>query len=327
MPRSVTVSDLSPLILSRRDLLHAGRSERTIAEGVRAGVLIVLRRGWYIEAQYWTQFWPEGRHLARVMAVMRDATSGVTASHLSAGVVWGLPLYRVEPPRVHLTVDPSSRISSDPGVLRHALPLPPEDSTIVQGIRCTTLSRTVFDIIRTAGSDAAIACADAAERMTTLRGREWDLDARASWRAELAERVAGAGGARGIRRARWLAPFADGSAQLPGESVSRLQLVRVGFAVPRLQVRVPGPSGGDYFLDFALDDVHAFGEFDGQTKYTDAALRGGKSVEQVLLEEKRREDWIRGTTQRRLARWGDEHIRTTRALAARLASFGIRPPR
>jgi len=55
-------------------------------------------------------------------------------------------------------------------------------------------------------------------------------------------------------------------------------------------------------------------------------MRDGLSLEAVLLEEKKREDWIRGRTQRRFARWGNEHVGTPELLAARLAAFGIRPP-
>ena len=46
----------------------------------------------------------------------------------------------------------------------------------------------------------------------------------------------------------------------------------------------------------------------------------------VLLHEKQREDWIRGTTQRRYGRWGTAHL-ALGALRTRLASFHIHPPR
>ncbi|HZU92483.1 MAG TPA: hypothetical protein VFF85_02595 [Microbacterium sp.] len=72
--------------------------------------------------------------------------------------------------------------------------------------------------------------------------------------------------------------------------------------------------------------IRAFGEFDGKGKYLDAALREGKSLDQILLEEKQREDWIRGTTHWRLGRWETPHIETANALGIRLAAFGIAPP-
>jgi hypothetical protein len=101
----------------------------------------------------------------------------------------------------------------------------------------------------------------------------------------------------------------------------RLARVHMTTASPR---RIS--DGRPYFVDFGLADVCSFGEFDGRTKYLDEALRSGRTVEQVLLAEKQREDWIRGRTQWRFARCGSEHIVTPAALAARLAAFHITPP-
>ena len=53
---------------------------------------------------------------------------------------------------------------------------------------------------------------------------------------------------------------------------------------------------------------------------------GLEAQAQARLEEKQREEWIRGRTQWRFARWGSEHIGAPAALAARLAAFGIRAP-
>lgn len=327
MRRAVSVSELSPLIRSTRALLQGGWTERSVAAAVRGGELTQVRRGWFMAAGDSAELWPEGRHLAHVIAVTRDSTGDAVASHVSAGVVWGLPLYRHEPARVHLTTDAPRRISSGGDVMRHVGPLPATDVVVRQGIRTTSLARTVFDLVRTLPPEAAVACADAAERMLALRGREWDEAAVLSWRRGMSGRLAAASGARGVTQARWVTAFANGRAQLPGESVSRLQLVRLGFQTPQLQVPVAGPGGRSYFVDLGLDDVGAFGEFDGKGKYLDEALRRGIPLERVLLEEKQREDWIRGTTQRRFARWGDEHIVSTAALAARLRSFHITPPR
>lgn len=270
--------------------------------------------------------WPEQRHRAHVIAVARDASGPAVMSHTSAAVLWGLPLYAMRLARVHMTTPTPKRISSAPDVFRHFAPVPSSDVTVRGGIRCTSLSRTVFDLIRTVPVAAAVALADAAERQMAQRHREWDLDAVVSWRDDLARRLHEGGGARGIRQARWVADFADGRAQLPGESVSRLHLHTLGFGEPDLQVRVDGPDGRPYFVDFGLADVRSFGEFDGKTKYLDEAMRSGRTLEEVLLAEKQREDWIRGTTRWGFARWGSEHITTPAALAARLASFRITPP-
>lgn len=317
---------LEHMVRSREDLILNGWTDRSIAAAVKARQLLHLRRGWYIDAEERGGLTPESRHRAHVIAVARDSQGGAAMSHSSAGVLWRLPFYRIDFVRVHMTTDAPRRISSAPDVLRHVAPLSADDVVVIDGIRCTSLSRTVFDLCRTLPLEAAVAVADAAERMMGKRIREWDLDAIASWRSKFRKRLDAAGGARGVKQARWVAEFSDGRAQLPGESVSRLQLHRLGFAAVQLQVPIPGPRGTMYFVDFGLDDADAFGEFDGKGKYLDEAMRSGRTIEQVLLDEKEREDWIRGTTGRHMARWGSAHIRTPQDLAARLATFHITPP-
>lgn len=324
MPTTAPV--IAQLVRSRRDLLQHGWTDRRITAAVRDGSLFAFRRGWFMATADREDLWPEQKHHAHVIAVARDSRGSAVMSHTSAAVLWGLPLYAMRLVRVHMTTATPRRISSAPDVFRHVAPLPTSDVTVREGIRCTSLSRTLFDLIRSLPTAAAVAVADAAERQMADRRWEWDLDAVTAWRRGLAERLSEGGGARGIRQARWVADFADGRAQLPGESVSRLHLRRLGFADPELQVPVPGPDGAEYFVDFGLADVRSFGEFDGKTKYLDEALRSERTLEQVLMEEKQREDWIRGRTQWGFARWGSEHIATPAALATRLASFHITPP-
>lgn len=325
MPLSTTLP-LEDHVRSRSDLINNGWTDRRIAAAVREGTLHQIRRGWFIDADERNGLWEEEKHRAHVIAVARDAQGPAAMSHSSSAVLWRLPLWKMRLVRVHMTTDAPRRISSSPDVRRHVAPLPPDDVTLVDGIRCTSLERTVFDLIRVLPLTSAIAVADAAERQMAERGWEWDLDAVTSWRRSLASRIDAATGARGVRQARWASEFADGRAQSPGESVSRLHLHRLGFEAPELQVPVEGPVGSPYFVDFGMRGIRAFGEFDGKGKYLDAALREGKSLDQILLEEKQREDWIRGTTQWRLGRWETPHIETANALGIRLAAFGIAPP-
>lgn len=317
---------LAQLVRSREDLILNGWTDRRIAAAVRGGMLFHIRRGWYIDADERSGLWPEEQHRAHVIAVARDGRGGAVASHTSAAVLWRLPLYRIRCARVHLTTGPVRRISSAPDVARHANPIDAEDVVDIDGIRCTSLARTVFDLIGTLPLEAAVALADAAERQMALRLREWDVEAVASWRCGLSRRFGEARGMRGIRQARWVFAFTDGRAESPGESVSRLQLRRLGYAPPALQVPIVGPDGSTYYVDFGMTDVGSFGEFDGKGKYLDEAMRSGRSIEQVIYDEKRREDWIRGRTQQRFARWETEHIGTPHALSRRLESFGISPP-
>ena len=144
-------------------------------------------------------------------------------------------------------------------------------SSSVTGCCAPRLRGRSIDVARVAPAAAAVSAADAAFRLVAGLGApgEYRADRAEKLRSELLSRIGGMPGARGIRQARWVVGFADGRAQLPGESVSRLYLHELGFARPRLQVMVHGPAGSRFYLDFGLDDVNAWGEFDGKAKYTD----------------------------------------------------------
>ncbi|MGX1932631.1 hypothetical protein [Microbacterium resistens] len=187
-------------------------------------------------------------------------------------------------------------------------------------------ARAVADVARTASYEQAVVVADAAlRRVGELRNHGHDPE-RARRLRRAAEQIAERS-AHGRARARRVLAFADGRAQLPGESVSRIRLAEIGFRRIRLQVEVAGPRPGSRFVvDFGIEEADAWGEFDGAIKYVDGRMQAGRAADAVLDEEKQREDWIRGTTQRRFARWGWPHVRTARHLGARLAAFGIAAP-
>jgi hypothetical protein len=181
-------------------------------------------------------------------------------------------------------------------------------------------------VLRVATEETGIALMDAALRRVAWvdRGARYNVVEAERFVRQVTARLPRGG--RGVRRARHVLTLGDGRAQLPGESISRLYLLRLGFASPRLQVAVPAPHGRRYFVDFGLDDADVWGEFDGRAKYVDAGLRaGGVDIESVVLAEKEREDWIRGTTGRRIVRWSTPHIVDESALRTRLAAFGVRP--
>ena len=326
------VSEARTLLQSRVELDASGLNSRAITAALRTGTLVRVHTGTYVAGDVWRAEYAEGRHMLRVVAVHDRRTTGdAVASHPSAGVLQNLPLFRHEPLRVHLSgarTDGHVR-ASNPIVARHEIAVPETAMTVVDGIPCTTLARTVADLIRTLPLEAALAAADAALGQVAWNrmSRVYDEDADAAFRAEVREHMERHRRARGVRQGRHVLSFADGRAESPGESISRLYLVELGFAAPRLQVPVPAPGGRAFYPDFGLDDVNAWGEFDGIGKYLDLARQLGVTVEEVLLGEKQREDWIRGTTNRRFARWGTPHINSALTLGQRLASFHLYPPR
>ena len=302
-------------------------SEREIVRALQSGHLRKLQRNRFVAVAVWGDLWPESRHLVELSAAAAEMRTGEgVASYVSAGALRELPFYRHIPEAVHFTLPAGTRMSSRPGLQRHHDHLPEDDIDTVFGIRCTSLERTTFDLARTLTLEAAVAVADAALRQTTMVAGEYDMLAADVWRERMLERCARSRGVRGIRQAELAIRFADGRSESPGESVSRLQLSRLGFRRLRLQVPVPGPAGTRYRVDIEIEDARTFFEFDGLGKYLDESLRSGRTAEQVVLDEKRREDWIRGTTQKRMVRAESAHIVSPAALAQRLAAFGVMPP-
>ena len=98
--------------------------------------------------------------------------------------------------------------------------------------------------------------------------------------------------------------LADARSGSAGESLSRGQMLLLGVPRPDLQVRFPrGDLPGDDVVDFDWPGLGAFGEFDGKAKYMREELRNGRTAEEVLWDEKVREDRIH-RHRRRVARWG-----------------------
>lgn len=321
--RAITIADAERMLRSTANLLDEGTTERLIAVRVSEKRVVRVRRGHYVTGAIWDSLWPEGRHLLKVLAVCRAAAAPPIVSHVSAAVAHGFPLYRLSPKKVHLTVPTPIHVASRRDVLRHELALSDDDVVEVDGIRVTSPARTVLDIARTLGVDAAQSIADAALRRVAVTGQRQDADLAAAWREDLSRRLELLRGRPGTARARRIVEFADGRAQLPGESVSRLRLRALGFREVGLQVPVAAPDGSTYYVDFGLDEIDAFGEFDGLGKYIDPSIRGSADAETAVVEEKWREDWVRGTTGRRMLRWGGGDIDTVRTFAQRLVAFGV----
>jgi hypothetical protein len=321
----MSIAEARGALRSREEVLASGVTERTARHLVASGDLVRVHRGFYVEGGLWATLWPEGRQLLRVVAVARASPGdGPVFMHASAAALWELPLRGVDPSPVHTLILGSRHSRVAAGVVRHDAEVADSDIVERHGLRCTSLTRTVFDIARLTPLETAVCVADAALRSLAVHGQEQDAGTAELWRERLQNLAADS--RRGVRQARWITEFADGRAQLPGESVSRLQLFRLGYRDVELQVPVVGSEGDQYYLDFGFRRSRVFGEFDGEGKYLEPELRSAPTAIDAVLAEKRREDDIRGVTGWGVRRWGSAHIRTPGTLAARLAAFGIHPP-
>ena len=95
---------------------------------------------------------------------------------------------------------------------------------------------------------------------------------------------------------------------------------------PILQADLLGASGRRYTVDFWWPEFRVFGEFDGWAKYEDPVFLAGRTPQEALRDEKRREDDLRAPG-RGCARWDWMVAQSVPLLRARLAAAGVRPTR
>lgn len=315
---------LSTPLWKRADLMRRGVDRHRLDALLREGTLARLRPAVYVRCADIRTLTPEERIVLHARALALVSTDTPLFSHQTAAALHGLPLYRPDTERIHLILDDRRR-GAVARAVRHRGDVDPQEVETCAGLRVTGLVRTMADIARTCEFATAVCTLDGALRRVAVTATG-TYDADAARRLTASALDASRRSAHGRARAARALAFADGRAQLPGESISRVRIAELGLHPPRLQVGVPAPSGGMYYVDFGLDDIKIWGEFDGRGKYTDPALRSGRSAEQVFMAEKQREDWIRGTTGRPVIRWGWSDLVDADALARRFAAFHVRLP-
>jgi hypothetical protein len=95
----------------------------------------------------------------------------------------------------------------------------------------------------------------------------------------------------GASRAVRAASLADGRAESPLETRGRLRIIGAGFPRPQLQVEIRAAGRLVGVADAWFEEAAVAVEFDGRVKYMNPWR--GRTPEQVLWEEKRREDELR----------------------------------
>lgn len=329
------ISHARDVLQSARHLRAAGWTSRRLNAAVDSGQLVRVRYASFVDASTWQHLRSEDRHLLAVVAASERMAADRVFSHSSAAVVWGLPLWGMNPQRVHVSggaddarTHSRARGPKHPLTAHHSSAVPSHDRAVVEGLSVTSLERTVLDLARSVQPASALAIADAALRrvMNMDRRDGYDESIAGAWLLGLRERLGRFRGGRGVVRARSVLPLADGRAESALESVSRYRMFEIGMPRPALQVPVPAPGGGHYFLDYELTWAGAFGEADGQSKYVDPSLLRGRTTEEVLLAEKDRHDWVQATTGKPIVRWGADSVRDAAGFAARMRAFGIRVP-
>ncbi|HEY5199433.1 MAG TPA: type IV toxin-antitoxin system AbiEi family antitoxin domain-containing protein [Acidothermaceae bacterium] len=273
-----------PLSLARpftyADAINAGYTRGLIRYLVSTGRWLVLRRGVYCDIALSERADPVWLHATAASLVM---TAGSAISHETAGTLCELPVGQRhagspttarQPPTIYLTHPPASRHArrGHPGVIERVAALPPSHLAYFQGLLITGAARTVVDLARFRPYAEGVAIADAALHLeiTTNAQLVAVRDACRSW--------------PGINRASKVIEFADGAAESPLESRSRVAFALGGLPTPTLQAVILLRNGRRARVDFLWAEWRVIGEADGRLKI---------QRPEDLWAEKLREDALR----------------------------------
>lgn len=282
--------------------------------------------GTYLQASLWRQLSAEDQHLARMLGAHLTAATPPVFSHVSAAILLGMPIYGEVDRRVHVTTGLGGAGKPSLEIVRHRSALADDDVTEVGGVRCTTPDRTILDLARSGHAEVALAAADGYLRDAFRVGRSVDWARVARWGDGMSARIATLRTRNGVNVVKEVVGLADPRTDSVLESVSHLQLRRLGFEM-ELQVPVAAPNGGNFYVDFEFLGLGLFGECDGKQKYTDSALRHGLTADEAVYQEKRRQEWICARERKGMVRWGHPDVSSPRVLARRLAAFNVPIPR
>jgi predicted transcriptional regulator of viral defense system len=294
-----------------RELAAIGVGDRQLRTSSAGGQLARLRRGAYVSSEQLARASDDELYDLRTSAVLATRYSVVVLSHHSALRARGIPIVNRWPRDVHLTIPVDSGIRSRNWVVAHRHPLDADQVVEHEGRVLTSLPRTLVDVARTSPFRDAVAAIDAA------------LHAGAIDKSALLEELARSIPSQGTSRANRAIEFASPLAMQPGESFSRVLMHELRFPAPTLQHEFRLPDGSRRFGDFWWEELSLGGEFDGRGKYFDPKYTLGQSAEEVLWQEKLRENQLRDLGAQ-LTRWTWSDLEQVTPFIRRLEAAGLR---
>lgn len=259
-----------PGVLDTATARRGGLSPDDLRCAVSAGDLRRVRRGLYAAAPVWDAAPPWERYRLTVVGVMAAHPRWV-ATHHAALVLHGLPMHGVD----LTTVDVAGTVGTTK--LRHGLHVhrlaADHQHLVTAQPRAVPPAVACLQVAARDGVEAGVVALDGA-----LHERRCGTD-------DLVAALAHPGLKHGIAHARAAVERADGRAESPGESRTRLVLEALGVEV-RSQVDVHDAEGFVGRVDLLVGG-RVVVEFDGMVKY------GGIEGPYELAREKRREERLR----------------------------------
>lgn len=284
------------------------------------GELVAVARGAYVDASNWEALNRHDRYRLRVRAASEILAPPTVFSHHSAAALWRLPIVGEWPNLIHIAEAKAPGGRSSAAVFRHTTGVTASPD-VIDGLRVTSLSKTVVDMARATDFGTAVTLTDAALRRSTHPLD--DVPPTHLSRTALLEELALVPLRHGSARAKAVIDFADGRADRPGESMSRVSMHVAKLPAPQLQIPLRGQSGRTWIADFWWPECNLIGEFDGRWKYSDPEFLRGRTSHQVLLDEKSREDDLRAKGFH-VSRWDWSLALSPIRLKAHLIAAGLR---
>ena len=302
-PRVLALAEKRRGVFSSAEAYELGHTAKDIQRLRAAKVLHSVRRGTYVLRETWEAADDLERHRISTAALALVLTGPATLSHVTAAVDHDLAMLEPDLTVLHVTRNGPSGTRVEAGLAHHGGALPDHHvERRESGLDVVTRARAALDVARSSTRmEAAVAVLDSALRDGVSR-------------ADLEEVLDVCRGWRGGRLAGGAVSWADGRAANPGESWSRVELIRQGVPPDDLQVALYDDDGLIGYGDFGWDGV--IGEFDGRVKYAVDRAAGPDGAGDVLWAEKRREDRIRAR--------GYEMVRWTYADLSRPGLLGVR---
>jgi Transcriptional regulator, AbiEi antitoxin len=295
-------------LITRPEVLACGLSGDQLARLLRAGELMVVRRGVYARAcdwEAWDPYVERPRQRARA-AHMMTRTNHVL-SHDSAAHELGLAILRPRKELVHITRPLSRAARTRHGVKHHGARYRHEQVVDVGGIPVLDAARTACDMAREYGIQGGLPTFDAAMRAGVTREQfRAALEDMAGWPDVVAPRAC--------------VDLADAGAESVAETLGRLLVMEVVGPEAEIETQFPVMTVcGVMWCDLRVGR-HLF-EIDGRLKYRRPAEGGvaERPIEDVIWEEKGRERDVcaEGLGMSRII-WEDFWGRKRRSAAARL---------
>lgn len=332
--------DLPPGLIDTAAILRAGGTTDALHRSFRAGLLVRIRRGFYVATEDWLRARPSERFAWTTTAVSRSVKGAVFCGQ-TAAVAGGLPTLGT-PPCVELATTLPGRSGTRTSTLlvlgqngavedvrrTRSYPLRYRLRAGVDPVRngeylSTGLVETTVDVLGSGELPQALVVADGAARRFAVDGA---LKAGGTLLSVpgLRAGIAALPSAAGRRRAERVAALASPLPESVGESYSRAVFGILGFEQPELQHVFSDRAGFIGRSDFWWPRQGVVGEFDGKAKYVEAARRDGITAEEAVYREKLREDRIRALGHG-FVRWRWADLTDPARLRHKLLAAGLRP--